>query len=127
MRTPEMSERHRDLGMDDPWKPGQVSLAPTSRRRYVESGPRNAPWEALHMKTILVPLDGSALAGRAVPFAATIAKRAGWSILLLRAVNTMRAANEAEGRAAVREARAALDAVAATLAADGIETDTRVA
>jgi nucleotide-binding universal stress UspA family protein len=79
------------------------------------------------MKTILVPLDGSTLANRAVPFAATIAKRAGWSILLLRAVNTLRAANEAEERAVVHEARAALDAVAATLAADGIQTDTRVA
>ena len=77
------------------------------------------------MKTILVPLDGSALADRAVPFAATLAKRAGWSILLLRAVNTLRAPTEAAGQALVREARAALDAVAATLAADGIRDRTR--
>jgi nucleotide-binding universal stress UspA family protein len=37
------------------------------------------------MKKILVPLDGSALADRAIPFAATIAARAGWSLHLLRA------------------------------------------
>jgi len=79
------------------------------------------------MKTILVPLDGSALAARAVPFAATIAKRAGWSILLLRAVNTLRAETVAVGQALVSEARAALEAVAAPLAADGIQTETRVA
>lgn len=78
------------------------------------------------MKTILVPLDGSALADRAVPFASALAKRAGWSILLLRAVSTLRAATAAEGRTMVREARVAVDTVAATLAADGIESDTRV-
>ena len=78
------------------------------------------------MKTILVPLDGSALADRAVPFAATIAKRAGWSVLLLRAVTTLRAPTEAEGRTMVREARAALDAVAAALTADGLDVATRV-
>lgn len=78
------------------------------------------------MKTILVPLDGSALADRAVPFAATIAARAGWSILLLRAVNTMREPNDAAGKALVREARAALDAVAAGLTTDGLHANTRI-
>jgi nucleotide-binding universal stress UspA family protein len=78
------------------------------------------------MKTILVPLDGSALADRAVPFAATIAKRAGWSVLLLRAVTTLRAPTEAAGLALKREAQAALDAVAAALMADGLTVTTRV-
>lgn len=78
------------------------------------------------MKTILVPLDGSALAERAVPFAAALAKRAGWSILLLRAVSTLRTATEAEGHAVVREARTALDAVAAVLTADGHTVTARV-
>jgi nucleotide-binding universal stress UspA family protein len=78
------------------------------------------------MKTILVPLDGSALAERALPFAATIAKKADWSILLLRAVNTMRAQTDVAARDLVREARAELDAVAARLASDGIQTSTRV-
>jgi nucleotide-binding universal stress UspA family protein len=78
------------------------------------------------MKTILVPLDGSALADRALPFAVTIAARAGWSIRLLRAVNTFPAPTEAAGLALVREARAELDAVAARLVADGIQASTRV-
>jgi nucleotide-binding universal stress UspA family protein len=78
------------------------------------------------MKMILVPLDGSALADRAVPFAATLAKRAGWSILLLRAVTTQRALTEAEGRAMVDEAQSALHSVAAALTADGLMVTTRV-
>jgi nucleotide-binding universal stress UspA family protein len=78
------------------------------------------------MKTILLPLDGSALAERAVPFAATLARKAGWSIVLLRAVNTLRAQTETEGRSMVREAQAALDAVAAPLTADGLTVTTRV-
>lgn len=78
------------------------------------------------MKTILVPLDGSALADRAVPFAATIATRAGWPLLLLRAVNTLSAPTEAAGLALKHEAQEALDAVATALAADGISALTRV-
>ena len=78
------------------------------------------------MKTILVPLDGSALADRAAPFAVTIATRAGWSLLLLRAVNTLSVPTEAAGLAMKREAQEALDAVATALAADGLNVTTRV-
>jgi nucleotide-binding universal stress UspA family protein len=78
------------------------------------------------MKTILVPLDGSELADRAVPFAATISTRAGWSLLLLRAVNTLSAPTEASGLALKREAQAALDAMAASLATDAVRAVTRV-
>ena len=78
------------------------------------------------MKTILVPLDGSALADRAVPFAKTIATRAGWSLLLLRAVNTFSAPTEAAGLALKREAQKALDAMAAALVADGLNVSSRV-
>ena len=78
------------------------------------------------MKTILVPLDGSALADRAVPFAATIAKRAGWPILLLRAVNTLRTPTETAGEALKHEAQASLDTTAETLAKDGLTIATRV-
>ena len=60
------------------------------------------------MKTILVPLDGSTLADRAVPFAATIATRAGWSLLILRAVNTFSAPTEAAGLTLKREAQEAV-------------------
>src|SRR5215207_6025420 len=78
------------------------------------------------MKTILVPLDGSALADRAVPFAATLAKRADWSLLMLRAVNTLAASTEAAGGALKREAQEALDAVAEEVAKDGLTVATRV-
>jgi nucleotide-binding universal stress UspA family protein len=78
------------------------------------------------MKSILVPLDGSALADRAVPFASTIAKRAGWSLLLLRAVNILAAPTEREELALKREAQESVDAVAASLAADGLNAVTRV-
>lgn len=77
------------------------------------------------MKTILVPLDGSDLAARAVPFAATIASRAGWSLLLLRAVNTLSAPTEEAGLALKLEAQEALDATAAALASDGLNVATR--
>jgi nucleotide-binding universal stress UspA family protein len=112
--------------MDDPGIPGQMSLTPSSRQRYGEDGPTIAPWEAPNMKTILAPLDGSALADRAVPFAATIASRAGWSLLLLRAVNTLSAPTEAAGQALKHEAQEALDATSAALAADGLNIVTRV-
>jgi nucleotide-binding universal stress UspA family protein len=78
------------------------------------------------MKKILVPLDGSALADRAIPFAATIAARADWSLLLLRAVNTLAAPTEGAGVALKREAQASLDARAAALTADGVKVSTRV-
>jgi nucleotide-binding universal stress UspA family protein len=78
------------------------------------------------MKTILVPLDGSDLAARAVPFAATLAARGEASLLLLRAVNTLAAPTESAGRALVDEAQLALDATTAALAADGITASTRV-
>jgi nucleotide-binding universal stress UspA family protein len=78
------------------------------------------------MKTILLPLDGSALADRAVPFAATIAERAGWSLLLLRAAHTLSAPTEAAGLDMTHEAQTALDDVAARLAAGGLTVTTRV-
>jgi nucleotide-binding universal stress UspA family protein len=78
------------------------------------------------MKTILVPLDGSDLAARAVPFAATLAARGKSSLLLLRAVNTLAAPTESAGQALVDEAQQALDATAAALAADGLAVTTRV-
>jgi nucleotide-binding universal stress UspA family protein len=78
------------------------------------------------MKTILVPLDGSDLAARAVPFAATLAARGESSLLLLRAVNTLAAPTEAAGQALVDEAQQALDATAAALVADGVTATTRV-
>src|SRR3954464_5390571 len=105
---------------------GQMSLTSHSRQRYGESGPRNAPRKALNMKTILVPLDGSPLADRAVPFAATLAARAGWQMLLVRAVSTLSVYSERAGLALKHEAQEALDATAAPIAAAGIDVMTRV-
>ena len=78
------------------------------------------------MKTVLVPLDGSELAARALPFATTIAARSGWSLLLLRAVDTLSAPTEAAGLALERAAQEALDVVAASLPVSGVRVVTRV-
>jgi nucleotide-binding universal stress UspA family protein len=78
------------------------------------------------MTVVLVPLDGSELADRAVPFAAEIATRAGWSLLLLRAVDTFRAPTDAAERAERQAAREALDAMAASLEAAGVSVVTRI-
>jgi nucleotide-binding universal stress UspA family protein len=78
------------------------------------------------MKVVLVPLDGSELAERVVPFATTIATMSGWSLLLLRAVNTLSAPTDAAGLALKQAAQEALDAVAASLAADAVRVATRV-
>jgi nucleotide-binding universal stress UspA family protein len=71
------------------------------------------------MTTILVPLDGSELAKRAVPFALSIARQDGRTVLLLRAVNTLAAPTYREGQVLVDEASAELDAYAATIIGDG--------
>ena len=78
------------------------------------------------MKTLLVPLDGSELAARAVPFATALATRAGWSLLLLRAVDTFRGQTDAAEPAEKQAAQEALDAVAASLEAVGVRAVTRV-
>ncbi|MCC7366939.1 MAG: universal stress protein [Chloroflexi bacterium] len=78
------------------------------------------------MTTVLVPLDGSELAQRAVPFALGIARRDGRSVLLLRAVNTLAAPTYREGQILVNEAADALEAYAATLADRGLTITTRV-
>jgi nucleotide-binding universal stress UspA family protein len=78
------------------------------------------------MKAILVPLDGSDLAARAVSFAALLAARGGGEIVLLRAVNTLSAPTERAGMALKREAQESLDSTAAKLEADGLTVTTHV-
>src|SRR5688572_5571240 len=78
------------------------------------------------MKVILDPLDGSELTKRAVPFATMIAARSGWSLLLLLAVNTLRASTDAAGLALKQAAQEDLNIVGASLAADGVRPATRV-
>src|SRR5581483_5758213 len=98
----------------------QPGMAPNIREpaRPVRRGWRGLPPRRVRkMKVVLVPLDGSELAARAVPFATAIAARSGWSLLLLRAVNTLSAPTDTVGLALKQEAQEALDAVAASLAA----------
>jgi len=78
------------------------------------------------MTTVLVPLDGSELALRAVPFALNLARRDGRTVLLLRAVNTLAAATYREGQAMLDAATDDLQAYAGTLAGETVEINTRV-
>ena len=78
------------------------------------------------MKKILVPLDGSALADRAIPFAATVAARATCDIVLVRAVSTLSVYSESASVALKREAHEALNVAAAVLEAQGLSVVTRV-
>jgi nucleotide-binding universal stress UspA family protein len=61
------------------------------------------------MRKILVPLDGSALAGRAVPFAATLAASAHSDIVRVRAVSTFSVSSGSAGEVRKREAHEALN------------------
>ncbi|MGE3268770.1 MAG: universal stress protein [Chloroflexota bacterium] len=78
------------------------------------------------MTTILVPLDGSELAQRAVPFARSIASKDGRALRLLRAINTLSSPTYREGQALLDEAIADLDTYAATVAGDSVQVETRV-
>lgn len=79
-------------------------------------------------KTILVPLDGSPLAERALPYAETIARQMHAPLLLVRmlALPTSAAALAMPTGDFLPEAEAYLETQAARLIAHGISTDTRV-
>jgi nucleotide-binding universal stress UspA family protein len=80
-------------------------------------------------KTFLVPLDGSALAERALPYAVRLAQRTGAEIALLRAVlaHTFPGTDPTEAEVKVtQEAEAALEQVAARLRAQGIAASVHV-
>ncbi|HLI28398.1 MAG TPA: universal stress protein [Chloroflexota bacterium] len=79
--------------------------------------------------TILVPLDGSALAERALPYAVRLAHRTGAAIALLRAVlaHTFPGTDPTEAEVKVtQEAEAALEQVAAGLRAQGLAASVHV-
>jgi nucleotide-binding universal stress UspA family protein len=78
------------------------------------------------MNAILVPLDGSDLADRAVPFATALAGRTDRPLLLLRAVSTLGCSTDADAAAVMQEAHQQLDEVAGAIAAGGLTVDTRV-
>ena len=78
------------------------------------------------MRRIVLPLDGSDLAHRAVPFAARLAKTTGQTLLLLRAVDPIGSTNAADTDLLVQDAAAALDASAQALSAQGLRVETLV-
>lgn len=81
--------------------------------------------------TIIVPLDGSPLAERALPYAAALARAGGGSLVLVRAVPFLaRPTEETPGQdafaardAAAREARAQLRAIAGRLTEAGLAAE----
>ncbi|SRR5579884_313220 len=81
------------------------------------------------LSTILVPLDGSPFAERALPYATTLARAAHARLLLLRAVlaHPLPGTDPALAQlTAVQHAEAALAAVAERLRRDGLAVDTAV-
>ncbi len=88
------------------------------------------------IKRILVPLDGSELAERALPYAEELARQFGASLILLRSVNSLDLSSaqafsgylpaevyDAAYEDARRVAREYLEATAARLAADGLKVE----
>src|SRR5215831_5224917 len=81
------------------------------------------------IRTILVPLDGSELSERALPFASRFAAVAEARLLLFRAVSVMPLPGFDNWHAQQREeeaARAELERTAAGLRQAGLEVDTQV-
>ena len=80
------------------------------------------------LKTILVPLDGSSLAERALPDAEVLARQAGGTLLLIRVLPlpTPLAASAGVAGEGAPEAGAYLDRLAGRLVARGREVETRV-
>jgi nucleotide-binding universal stress UspA family protein len=108
-------------------------LARRSRRIYVPSGilgwtigrPQISPEKDsdIMFKTILVPLDGSPLAAKALPYAKFLARKAGGHLALVRAVDSRAQEKELGLRP---EAEADLSAVAADVRAQGLEVESHV-
>jgi nucleotide-binding universal stress UspA family protein len=75
------------------------------------------------LDTILVPLDGSEQAARAVPYATMLARSAGAKVVLMRALSRRAPGNASEER---EEIRTELYLDAAVLRADGLSTESVV-
>jgi nucleotide-binding universal stress UspA family protein len=81
------------------------------------------------LKTILVPLDGSALSERALPYATALARRAGAHVVLVRAIlaHTPPGADPTDTQVALRKrAEADLYAIAEQLGLAGVDVETHV-
>src|SRR4051812_43434460 len=81
------------------------------------------------LKTVLVPLDGSALSERALPYATAIARRAGARVVLVRAIlaHTPPGVDPTDTQVALRKrAEADLSATAEQLGLAGVNVETHV-
>ena len=78
------------------------------------------------MRSVLLPLDGSALALRAVPFAARVAKQGERPLILIRAVASSSGPSVTTPDASRLEARDELDVLANRLRDDGLAVEARV-
>ncbi|MBI3964621.1 MAG: universal stress protein [Chloroflexi bacterium] len=81
------------------------------------------------LSTIVVPLDGSGLAERALPYATRLTRQSQGRLLLVRAAWSRRVPGKDETQAeiaATEAAEADLEAAAAKLRADGLEVETHV-
>src|SRR6266540_2878905 len=81
------------------------------------------------LKTFLVPLDGSALADRALPFATTLARADGGKLVLLRVVQAHTFPDvepNPEHLAAIRDAELELAGMADRVRAEGVDVETRL-
>jgi nucleotide-binding universal stress UspA family protein len=81
------------------------------------------------MNTILLPLDGSPLAEQSLPYAASLARRSGAKIVLVRAAqaHTLLDIDAGEAQiAAIRRAEQDLEAAATRLRAEGVKAEVHV-
>lgn len=81
------------------------------------------------LNTILLPLDGSRLADRAVPYASALARRAGRRLILVRAAqaHTLPGVDPSDAQiACTSRAEHDLEAAAARLRAEGVEAEAHV-
>lgn len=77
------------------------------------------------MSTVLVPLDGSAFARRALPYGSSLARATGGKLLLIRALRALAAGDDGQG-ARRDKAAAELRATAEGLRAQGLEVEERL-
>src|SRR5204863_420083 len=107
---------------------GQPVIAYGWYRAFIQSliDSNAAPWFA---KTILLPLDGSALAERAIPYAASIARRSGARVVLVEAVlaHTLPGIDPSDAQLDVTDrAQGSLRTAVTRLEAAGVEAEPHV-
>src|ERR1051325_3364735 len=95
----------------------------------VGAWPARAGEGGFMLQTILVPLDGSALAGRALPYGTALGRRAGARVILVRAIlaHTLPGADPTEAQVVLRRrAEADLYATSEQLGLAGVDAETHV-